>query len=195
LPVHRTRSRTRLLRRVLSSALVVGLVVAGACSSDDGKIAVGSKVTAAPTTTEATETTDAEPATTAATKIPDPCELVPIDAASQLLPGAVLQPGVVAGPGDDKMCQYAGDPSGPTAQVEIYVGAGAKKSLDIDKDALAHEFTMPTGIGDEAYLEDSNVFFRKGTLWVQIRVVTLDVDPAVVQANLTTLATTVAQGL
>jgi hypothetical protein len=70
---------------------------------------------------------------------------------------------------------YTGPSSGPTAQVEAYIGDGAKKFYDIDRD-LGHEFKALEGIGDEAQLEDGAVFVRKGTVWVAIRLVRLN-DP------------------
>lgn len=68
------------------------------------------------------------------------------------------------------------DPNGPTAQVEIYIGPGAKKQLDIDRQ-LEHEFTEVAGLGDEAWQEPGMIFARTGQDWVSIRVVTLS-DPA-----------------
>ena len=164
------------------------LVAVGGCGDDTPKAASTSP---APTSSEVSETTVAS-TTSAVAALPNPCELLPIGAAEQLLPGATLLPGVEAGQGDNISCTYTGDPNGPTAQVEVFVGAGAKKSLDIDKDSLAHDFTQPPGIGDEAWLEADNIFLRKGTLWVQLRVVTLDLEPDQVAANLTAAAGTVA---
>jgi hypothetical protein len=135
--------------------------------------------------------------TTAATKaaaLPDPCVLVS-QAQAQTLVVPTLPAGEKSGSGADTMCQYTSDPNGPTAQVSVFVGDGAKKALDIDKDSLQHDFTQPTGIGDEAWLESGNIFFRKGTTWAEISVVDLDDPPEQVQAALTTLATSVAPKL
>ncbi len=87
-------------------------------------------------------------------------------------------------------CTYTGPTSGPLAQVEVYVGDGAKKILDVDRD-LDHEFETLSGIGDEAYLEDGAVFFQSAGVWVAIRLVRLD-DPAKYDKPLTELARTVA---
>jgi hypothetical protein len=92
------------------------------------------------------------------------------------------------------MCQYTADPNGPTGQVEVFLGDGAKKSFDIDKDVLDHDFTSVPGIADEAQQEDGNIFLRKGTTWVQIRLVLLN-DPAENVEPLQTAAKIVASRL
>jgi hypothetical protein len=109
--------------------------------------------------------------------MPDPCSLL-TPAEAETMATAKLEPATEAGPtGAPTLCPYTGDPSGPTAQVEIIIRDGAKKALDIDRDNLKHKFTTLTGIGDEAYQEDDNVFLRKGTLWVDIDLVRLN-DPS-----------------
>jgi hypothetical protein len=89
--------------------------------------------------------------------------------------GHPLAEGKASGPDPSAptSCTYIGDPTGPLAQVEVYVGAGAKKFLDIDKQ-LNHTFTPVKGIGDEATEEPATLFFRKGTTWVAIRLTSLD---------------------
>ena len=105
---------------------------------------------------------------------PDPCVLLTLNEASTLA-GTKLQAGTEAGAGGEKtLCQYTGDPNGPTAQVEIFVGDGAKKALDIDRDNLGHTFTNVSGIGDEAAQEDDAIFVRKGTTWIEINLVLLN---------------------
>ena len=98
-------------------------------------------------------------------------------------------------PLDDPMpsgesCWFTGPVSGPVAQVEVHVGDGAKKMLDIDRD-LGHEFETLSGIGDEAYLEDWNVFVNVSGVWVAVRLVRTD-EPATYNKRLTELARTVA---
>jgi hypothetical protein len=73
----------------------------------------------------------------------------------------------------DDAIALAGTRLQPTAQVEYYFGDGAKKFLDVDR-RLDHKFETLTGVGDEAYLEDFNLFFRVGTRWNAIRLVRLD---------------------
>jgi hypothetical protein len=108
---------------------------------------------------------------------PDPCALLTKNEADTLA-GTKLQAGTEAGSGGVKtLCQYTGDPSGPTAQVEVIVGDGAKKALDIDRDTLGHPFKTVSGIGDECDQEDGNIFVRKGNVWVDINLVLLN-DPA-----------------
>ena len=104
----------------------------------------------------------------------DACALLPLDEA-QTLAGTPLDAGVAGNPADPS-CTYTGPVDGPTAQVEVYAGAGAKKIYDIDVE-LQHPFTPVSGLGDEAYEEDDAIFFRSGTTWVAIRLVLLN-DPA-----------------
>lgn len=75
-------------------------------------------------------------------------------------------------------CTYTGPTSGPTAQVEVYVGDGAKKQLDIERE-LGHRLDPLTGVGDEAYVwvDGAMVFVGEGDRWFSIRLVLLD-DPA-----------------
>ncbi|MEV0805294.1 hypothetical protein [Micromonospora sp. NPDC050200] len=87
-------------------------------------------------------------------------------------------------------CTYTGPVTGPTAQVEVFVGDGAKKFLDIERE-LGHELSSITGAGDEAYAEDGTVFVNKGGVWVSIRLVRTD-DPARYRKPLADLARTVA---
>ncbi|SNT25397.1 hypothetical protein SAMN05421812_10436 [Asanoa hainanensis] len=117
--------------------------------------------------------------------LPDACELIK-QADAEKLAGTPLDPPL---PVKDT-CTYTGPVTGPTAQVEVYVGDGAKKFLDIDRE-LGHAFTELAGIGDEAHLEDGTVFFAKGGVWVSIRLVRL-VDPAETRDPLEAAARTAA---
>ncbi|MBS1908168.1 MAG: DUF3558 family protein [Actinobacteria bacterium] len=112
----------------------------------------------------------------------DACTVLTQPEAETLIATALTAPLKVSTT-DVASCTYAGDPSGPTAQVEIYVGSGAKEQLDVDRDKLQHAFTQPAGIGDEAWEEEGMIFARSGTTWVSIRIVTLD-DPTAFVAPL-----------
>jgi hypothetical protein len=109
------------------------------------------------------------PATQAAKKV-DPCALVTKEEAERLAGTGLNDAAPV-----QETCTYTGLVSGPTAQVEVYVGDGAKSILDIDR-GLEHDFKTLPGIADEAYAEDGAVFLNKGGQWVAIRLVRLD-DP------------------
>ncbi len=102
----------------------------------------------------------------------DACTILPQADAEKLI-GSKLTDPLKASNSDVASCTYPGDPNGPTAQVEIYIGDGAKQQLDIDKDKLKHDFTQPTGLGDEAWQEYDMLFARTGTTWVSIRLVSL----------------------
>jgi hypothetical protein len=178
----------------------IGLVIAtsavmavSACGgSDDSAAKATSAVTTASsaraTATSKVAATTTEPAPPTTT-LPDPCVVVSKADASQLA-GATLEDGVKAGPGDDMSCTYAGPTTGPTAQVEFYVGDGAKKFLDVDRD-LGHEITAVPGVGDEAYIEDFNIFFHTGNHWNALRLVRLD-DFAAYKQPMIDLATKIA---
>jgi hypothetical protein len=126
----------------------------------DGSAAASSGSSAAPVSTS---TTIAE--------LPDPCVLLSLGQA-ETLAGGKLQPGTEIGPDNaPTRCQYIGDPSGPKVQVEVIVGDTAKTALDTDRANPAHKVTTLSGIGDEAYQEDDNVFLRVANIWVGINLV------------------------
>jgi hypothetical protein len=175
------------LLTLIALAVALALASCGGDDNDDKATPATTPPTVAPEATTPPTTVAAEP-----TSI-NPCELVTQADAKQLIPSADFQEAVLAGPEGDQSCTYAGQPTGPTAQVESYAGPGAKKYLDIDQQ-LDHEFTDVSGVGDEAHLEDLNIFFRKGENWFGIRIVTLD-DPAPYNERLKTLAATVADKL
>ncbi|WP_408630753.1 DUF3558 family protein [Micromonospora coxensis] len=137
---------------------------------------VGQPAVEAPATAGDHDGVTATPARTV-----DPCALVP-KAAAERLAGTPLQDPVAA-PGS---CTYTGPVSGPTAQVEVYVGPGAEKILDIDR-ALGHDLKPVPGVGDEAYIEDGAVFVAAGDVWIAIRLVSL-ADPTASRQALQDLA-------
>ena len=177
-------------RPTASVVLLAAIAIAGAGCGGSSHPSSSAAASTAPSAT--TPPTTAAAATTAAPAAPpDPCQLVSL-ADAQAIVGITLQPAVKAGQPPDLLCQYTSSPDGPTAQVEVFVGDGAKKSLDIDRDELQHSFTTLPGIGDEAYLEPDNVYLRKGTVWVQVNVVSLDAPPDKVQTALQTIAQKIA---
>ncbi len=118
---------------------------------------------------------------TAAASTPAAVDISKLDACTVLtqsdaetLIGTKLTAPLPASNSDVSSCTYPGDPNGPTAQVAIFLGDGAKQQLDIDKDNLGHAFTQPSGLGDEAWQEDDMIFARAGTTWVSIQIVSLD---------------------
>ncbi|GIJ22468.1 hypothetical protein [Micromonospora lutea] len=168
----------RYLRFVATAAAVAVLSACGG-SADPA--------TAPPPPVEVAEPTPPTQETEPSTEVPqlDACALVPKADAEKLADTPLEDPVPVR-----DTCTYSGPASGPLAQVEIYVGDGAKKILDIDRD-LDHEFETLAGVGDEAYLEDGAVFVNAAGVWVAIRLVRLD-DPARYRKPLTELARTVA---
>lgn len=99
------------------------------------------------------------------------CELLSKAEAEELAGASLGEPMLVKA-----TCTYPPPPSGKVAQVEVFVGPGAEKILDINRQ-LGHELRELPGIGDEAYAEDDVAYFKKSGLWVCIRLVLLN-DPA-----------------
>ena len=160
--------------RLLALALVacVALVAAAGCGGDDDDpAAAGPTTTRAPVASDAT----ADPTTTSALSGPvDPCTLV-TKTNAEAIAVTPLDDGVPIVM-ETSSCTYSGPVTGPTAQVEVYIGPGAKKYLEVDQ-SLQHELTPVTGVADEAYLEDFAIFFRKGDTWAMLRLVRLDDAP------------------
>ena len=144
---------------------------------------------AATSAKSSSDTADSAPSTTLAA---DPCKLV-TDAEATALAGTALASGLKSGASDDMSCTWVGDPNGPTAQVELFVGLGAKKFLDVDR-SLDHQFTTLPDVGDEAYLEDFTLFFRTGTRWNALRLTRLDDFAAYRQPMIDLAKKVVAQG-
>ncbi len=168
--------------RVLAAVGV--MTIAGACAKsakhDDAAAPTTSAAPAATTTTVAATTLPTLPT------LPDACSLVTKPEAEQLAQTPLDDPNQVK-----ETCTYTGPVTGPLAQVEVFIGDGAKKFLDIDRDTLGHAFTSPPGIGDEAAEEDDAIFIRNGTTWVSLRLTLLN-DPAENKDRLEALAKTVA---
>ena len=175
-------------RGLIALALTATLLTASAgCGGDEppaaGGAAPGAGAPVADPTGEAPAEPSAEPVDDAAG--PDACALVS-KADAERLAGTPLDEPVAAG----QSCTYTGPTSGPTAQVESFVGEGAKKYLDIERQ-LEHEIRELTGVADEALFTAEAFFLRKGELWVAVRLVRLN-DPQENRAPLERLARTVA---
>jgi hypothetical protein len=145
--------------------------------------------TAAPPTVIATSVATEPPAATLA--LVDACAILDQQAAEKIAQ-TPLETGVPGNPVEPS-CMYTGPVTGPTAQVQIFIGDGAKKTYDIDV-ALKHAFVPVPGLADEAYLESNAIFFRKGTTWVAIELVRLN-DPKANEQPLIDAATAVAASL
>ncbi|MFG1656398.1 DUF3558 family protein [Micromonospora chersina] len=171
--------RTRLLPAL---ALAAGLLAlpAGCGRTDDPPAAAAPPASSAPTEPEPGAT---EAAPSAAP--PDACALVS-RAEAQRLAGTPVDAAVPV----RESCTYTAPVTGPTAQVEVYVGDGARKYLDIERE-LGHEVRPLAGVGDEAHLTAEAFFIRKGDVWVAVRLMRLN-DPQENREPLRSLARTVA---
>ncbi len=87
--------------------------------------------------------------------------------------------------GDGGGCRYSAPPTGPTGQLEVFVGIGAKTYYDTET-RIGHTFKDVRNVGDEAHEEDSAIFARKGETWIAIRITTIS-DSATFVPKLRTL--------
>ncbi|GII56761.1 hypothetical protein Pth03_51500 [Planotetraspora thailandica] len=183
--------RARVFRWATALSLITGALAVAGCGASAADPAPTVTVTVTEEPAAAPGTPDAA-ATDAALAGPvKACELV-TKAEAEKLAGTKLADGVEGDP-STPACRYTGPPTGPTAQVEVYAGDGAKKIFDIDK-TLEHKFTEVPGIGDEAHYEDNMIFFLKSGTWVGIRLVLLN-DPAKNRKPMEELAATAASRL
>ncbi|MEU9508141.1 hypothetical protein AB0D32_17905 [Micromonospora sp. NPDC048170] len=177
------------IRRHGRSALLAGLLglaavpVAG-CGGDGSEQTPTAGVEAPPEVVTTTAEAEQPPAPSAAAA-PDPCALVSKREAEQLAGTPLDDANPVR-----ETCTYTGPVTGPTAQVEVFVGDGAKKFLDIERD-LGHELRPLPGVGDEAYATHEAVFVHQAGRWASVRLVRLN-DPEENQAPLERVARTVA---
>ncbi|GAB2948107.1 hypothetical protein GCM10027280_41060 [Micromonospora polyrhachis] len=165
----------------LTALVVVGLLGCGRPDSAPPS----SGALPEPAVTTAAAATDGEPSAPPSRPTIDPCSLVSRSEAERLA-GTRLEDTVPV----RETCTYTGPVTGPTAQVEVFVGDGAKKFLDIERE-LGHELRPLAGVGDEAYVSFEAVWVNKSGQWVSIRLVRLN-DPAENRKPLEDLARTVA---
>ena len=174
-----------------SAALAVGLVASFALAACSGAGATSAPPTQSPTPGETAVTeaaTGTETPLQTMTALPDPCTLLTQDEADTLA-GVKLGPPMPQGVPPTN-CVWPTPTTGSVAQVEVGVGDGAKKFLDIDKDTLGHTFTQVSGLGDEAWQESDTIFVRTGAVWFSLHLVKLDSDPND-QSNTAALAKTI----
>lgn len=199
-------SPTARIRRAAGAAVIVAplaLSLVGCSGAGDRAVSTVTVTSASVTTASGptvTETvtvtpevasgTDEPPATetTGAATAFDPCSLV-TKAEADALAGITLDAPQKA----PESCLYPGPTTGPIGQVEVYLGDGAKKFLEIER-TLQHELTPLGGVGDESYRGESTTFVRVGSTWAALHLVRLN-DPAENAGPLTELTRTIAARL
>lgn len=171
------------MRRVLA-ALVLVCAVTACDNAKEAPAATPPLETVAPQEQQPEATEEATPP---APSTVDPCSLVS-KAEAEELSGLKMQDAVRS----PESCSYTTPPTGTTGQVEVYIGDGAKKQYDIEKQ-LGHELTPLSGAGDEAYtyVDGLTVFVNKGGVWTSLHLVRID-DPAKYRAALEGLARTMS---
>ncbi|MEU8257181.1 hypothetical protein AB0C06_23275 [Micromonospora inaquosa] len=177
----------------LAAAAVLTLAGLGGCAlvggaDDDGDSPVAGVQPSGAATPDGEPSAEPEQVVPATAAV-DACTLLTRQEAEKLAGTRLEEPTEKPAP-DRSSCTYTGPLTGPTAQVEVYVGDGAKKFLDIDRE-LGHTLTPISGVGDESYAEDGTVFVNKGGLWACVRLVRTE-DPAVYRKALESAAGTVA---
>jgi hypothetical protein len=174
----------RAIGAALAAAVVLALTGCSGASTPTRTVTV--------TVTAGAPAASAAPAGSAAASVVSACALLPKAEAERIV-GATLLAGEEGNPADPS-CVYNTSPTGPkTAQVMVVAGPGAKKTYDIDR-GLRHPFTDVAGVGDEAHREEFAIYFRKGTTWAGISVVTLD-DASALPALLGSAASAVVARL
>ncbi len=123
--------------------------------------------------------TTGAPPTNPAAELNDPCKLLPQSEAEELA-ATPLNPATAADIGDTRTCVYTGLASGPTAQVELWIGEDARTLLTADQ-TIGHEFTTLDGIGDEALTEPGYIFFRKADTWHVLHLIRTSDSPKYVK--------------
>ncbi|GIF96898.1 DUF3558 family protein [Catellatospora citrea] len=153
--------------RLLPAALLAVLFALSACG-DGGTPAAQQP---APPGQDAPADAPPESAAPSAPAAIDPCTVITAAEAAKLA-GTKLDEPVSSAP---VSCRWTAPVTGPTAQVEVYVGDGAQKVLDIER-TLGHEIVQLSGIGDEAWLDTTacEVFWLQSGQWIAIRLVRLN---------------------
>lgn len=138
-------------------------------------LAVGAALAGAIVFATAVSTAGARPGAaggTAASSLPAPCKLLTRSEAN-VLAGIKLQPPLASG----ASCTFNPYPTGPVAQVFIFVDSSLPMTVQIDR-KLGHKFRSVPRLGDQALEEMGYIFVRKGTVWILLHVIAPDLWPA-----------------
>jgi hypothetical protein len=103
--------------------------------------------------------------------VPPACKLL-TRAEAQTLAGIKLEPPV----GYPTNCTYSSYPTESVGQVSIYVDSTVPRTLRIDR-ALHHTIWSVPRLGNQAFEEQWHIFVRKGSVWLTINLVRIDVWP------------------
>jgi hypothetical protein len=108
----------------------------------------------------------------ASSSLPAACALLKRSEANGLA-GIKLEPPVG---GTGASCTYNPVPTGPTAQVFVFVDSSLPITLQIDR-RLHHSFRTVPHLGDQAIEENGYIFVRKGSVWITLHVLAQDPWP------------------
>lgn len=181
--------------RTIAVPLAAAVVLLASCLSAPPQPALptggGAPGSAIPTAVASSVSSSTSPSRTRDFASLDACSILTRKDAETLIGSTLTEP-LRNNSRDDASCVYPGDPNGPTAQVEIWLGQGAKKQLDIER-SLDHEFTPVKGIGDEAWQEPSWIFARSGPDWLSVHVVSLSDESSFVTPLQTAMTTALSR--
>jgi len=107
----------------------------------------------------------------ASSSLPAPCQLLKRSEAN-ILAGVKLEPPIASG----ASCTYNPVPTGPAAQVFVFVDSSVPITLTTDR-RLHHAFRKVPRIGDQALEENGYIFVRKGSVWITLHVLAVDQWP------------------
>lgn len=157
--------------------MLIAVALAGCGGASPGTPSPMQVVTAEPTvavTPAPTVASTPEPMATASIEPtpspapPDPCQIIS-QAEAEKLAGRDLRSPLPEGKPPVR-CVWPTPLTGSVAQVEIDLGDGAQKFLDIER-KLDHALDPVPGLGDEAYVENDTVFVRTGSTWFSIHLI------------------------
>lgn len=106
----------------------------------------------------------------------DPCTLVTQEEAERIVRIALDQPRSHNLGTERPVCTYPGFAAGPVAKVDVLLGDAAQMLLATDRrlnERTPEVFVPIEDLGDEAYRRRSNVYFRKGDVWIVVAAVRL----------------------
>jgi hypothetical protein len=163
------------MSRLISPAwAVLGAVVFAAGCGTSGATTVASARATEAAVASPTASPAGTPEITVAPTPVDPCGLI-TQAEADDLAGIHLQAPLPEGQPPVR-CVWPTPLSGTVAQVEIDVGDGAKKFMEVEL-KLGHALDPVPGLADEAYVEADTVFFRTSETWVAIHLIGHYSDP------------------
>lgn len=181
--------------------LVLGALFLASCGhSDDTPAATPGNAPVLPTLAEAAgmdapldEAPDLEPGASLRVELIDPCTLLTHEEAETIVRARLLDARPANLGSERPSCTYGADPTGPTAQVQVFVGGGAESLIAVNR-RLGGETIDVDELGDDAFLRHTTLHFHPSGVPVVVSVVRL-VDAASLHPAMIAAARTIAERL